>query len=171
MTTNVGVFISRLSCGLLRILIDNQNVVIGQNWQHNIAGLSSLGVPGGPFLAHQLTLIQGGRLCSPKNTGTPGVSDLPTALPSTNLSRGKKDFFNSRSQHACKQISTCKQISEFQSTLKMSNFLFCSTHYAFMQSSITPLINFFLESLMFLCALFGLVQLLTIFSTVTTKDP
>ena len=51
-----------------------------------IAGLSSLGVPGVPghtqILADQLTLFQpGGRDYAPLITaGTPGFSDLPTAL-------------------------------------------------------------------------------------------
>ena len=49
-----------------------------------MSGLSSLGVPGVPWhpqiLAHQLTLNQGGRLCPHITTGTPGFSDLPTAL-------------------------------------------------------------------------------------------
>ena len=50
------------------------------------AGVSSLGVPGMPWhpqiLADQLTLSQrgGSRLCPPYNTGTPGFSDIPTAL-------------------------------------------------------------------------------------------
>ena len=38
--------------------------------------------PAPQFLADQLTLSQpgGNRLCPPNNTGTPGFSDLPTAL-------------------------------------------------------------------------------------------
>ena len=47
-----------------------------------------LGVPGVPWhpqiLADQFTLTQprgaGGQICPPNNTGTPGFSDLPTAL-------------------------------------------------------------------------------------------
>ena len=53
-----------------------------------VQGLLSPGVPGVPWypqiLADQLTLYppgEGGRLCSPNDTGTPGFSDLPTALP------------------------------------------------------------------------------------------
>ena len=45
--------------------------------------LGILVVPWHPhFLADQLTLSQprGGRLCTPSNTGTPGFSNLPTAL-------------------------------------------------------------------------------------------
>ena len=51
------------------------------------SGVSSLGVPGVPrhpqILEDQLTLSQpggGGRLCPPNNAGTPGFSDLPTAV-------------------------------------------------------------------------------------------
>ena len=41
-----------------------------------------VGMPGVPkIFADQLTLSQpGGKLCPPNNTGTPGFSDLPTAL-------------------------------------------------------------------------------------------
>ena len=51
-----------------------------------LAGLSSLGVPGVPghtqILADQLTLFQPGRTDYAHliTTGTPGFSDLPTAL-------------------------------------------------------------------------------------------
>ena len=51
-----------------------------------MAGVSSLGVLGVPWhpliLADQLNLSQGGKLCPPNNTGTPGFSNLPTALNS-----------------------------------------------------------------------------------------
>ena len=53
---------------------------------HNISGLSSLGVPGVPWhtqiLADQLTLFQPGGTDYAHliTTGTPGFSDLPTAL-------------------------------------------------------------------------------------------
>ena len=57
-------------------------------WSVN-AGLSSLGVPGVPWhtqiLADQLTLFQPGGTDYAHliTTGTPGFSDLPTALNST----------------------------------------------------------------------------------------
>ena len=55
------------------------------------AGLSSLGVPGVPWhthiLADQLTLFQPGATdyAHPITTGTPGFSDLPTALISNTM--------------------------------------------------------------------------------------
>ena len=53
-------------------------------------GVLSLGMPGGRghphILADQLDnpiSTRGVRLCPPNNTGTPGFSDLPTALKDT----------------------------------------------------------------------------------------
>ena len=70
------------------------------------AGVSSLGVPGLPrhtqILADQLTLFQpGGTDCAHLiTTGTPGFSDLPTALeskyllhPDKSIKRLKNDKF------------------------------------------------------------------------------
>ena len=58
------------------------------NAKLEMASFVRLVVPGGAGDAmaptDQLTLSQvstkGGRLCPPNNTGTPGISDLPTAL-------------------------------------------------------------------------------------------
>ena len=55
---------------------------------HINAGVSSLGVPevptamAPPYYEGSVNPIstKGGRLCPPNNTGTPGFSDLPTAL-------------------------------------------------------------------------------------------
>ena len=60
-------------------------------YQSSLAGLSSLGVPGVPWhtqiLADQLTLFQPGGTDYAHliTTGTPGFSDLPTALEATYL--------------------------------------------------------------------------------------
>ena len=64
--------------------------------QSGSPGLSSLGVPGVPWylqiLADQIS-TKGGRLCPPNNTGTPGFSDLPTALkPTTRLNHKQKRY-------------------------------------------------------------------------------
>jgi hypothetical protein len=62
---------------------------LGEIW--SISGLSSLGVPGVQWhtqiLADQLTLFQPGGTDYAHliTTGTPGFSDLPTALTSDNM--------------------------------------------------------------------------------------
>ena len=63
-----------------------------------LAGLSSLGVPGVPWhtqiLADQLTLFQPGgtNFAHLFTTGTPGFSDLPTALAQVIIRICRKDF-------------------------------------------------------------------------------
>ena len=82
----------------------------------SLAGLSSLGVPGVPWhtqiLADQLNLFQPGGTDYAHliTTGTPGFSDLPTALMCSSGGGGgpaqKKIFFG-------QFFSTCEKITQF----------------------------------------------------------
>ena len=68
-------------------------------------GVSSLGVPWYPqILTDQLSLPQprgGGRLCPPNTTGTPGFSDLPTALALTNVKLNRQRRKSRKSNFLC----------------------------------------------------------------------